>query len=102
MTTKQQEDRQVAMFGWTTEELDQQVERDGAVETLLSFLSDAQELIEVGRGASGREQARLLINRAKYIADSHMTGSQAQAKARSLGYRNADHALKALAELEGK
>ena len=57
---------------------------DPTVALVLSLLSDAQELVAIcatrttpdtGPGTQYAEDARHLINRAKYIADTYLTGS---------------------------
>lgn len=60
---------QAGMFGTTSNEIDREVSRYGAQALLLSYLSDAQELVALGRGA---REAERLMNRAKYIADTHL------------------------------
>lgn len=60
---------QQGMFGCSAEAIQADVNRcDSAGAYVMSVLSDAQELIALGRGA----QAERLLNRAKYVTDEFL------------------------------
>lgn len=66
--------RQVKCYGCTQEEIETSLRHakfdfsSTADMVVMGLLSDAQELIELGQ----KEQARQLINRAKYIVNTHL------------------------------
>jgi len=69
-------ERDIRMYGCPRETLDADAEsaRAGVRSLVLSLLSDAQELISLS-GPDYAEDARHLINRAKYITHTYLTGA---------------------------
>ena len=68
---------QLNMFGMTIEAIDEMIAnsiaREPAKMIAMSMLSDAQELIAIGRGTvDKRPSAEQLMNVAKYIIDSKL------------------------------